>query len=202
MRRCSQPAKCGLIWCAMRHKYDTRAIVIARSPLGEANTLLTLLTPELGLVRARAQGLRRPAARLAAALATYAESDLVLVRGKESWRVAGAVLAESWSTRMGYAARQRAGRISRLLLRLVAGESQDPSIYRLMKGFFTAISELPENTHEAAEIFAALQLIKTLGLDTGAMPGEAFTEATLASVGEDRARYIGRINHGIEASGL
>jgi len=51
----------------MRHKYETRGIVLSRSPLGEANAFVTLLTPELGLVRARAQGVRRSGAKLSAA---------------------------------------------------------------------------------------------------------------------------------------
>mgnify|MGYP001567250827 CR=1 FL=1 len=76
----------------MRYKYETRGIVLSRAPSGEANAFITLITPELGLVRARAQGVRKPGAKLAAALATFAESSLVLVRGKEDWRIAGAVL--------------------------------------------------------------------------------------------------------------
>ena len=38
----------------MRHKYVTRAIVLARAPLAESASLITLLTEEFGLVRARA----------------------------------------------------------------------------------------------------------------------------------------------------
>ena len=84
----------------MRHKYDTRGIVLSRLPLGEANAFITLLTPELGLVRVRAQGIRMPGAKLASALATFAESSLVLVRGREGWRLAGAVLEENWFKRL------------------------------------------------------------------------------------------------------
>ena len=80
----------------MRHKYETRGIVLSRSPVGEASSFVTLLTSELGLVRALAQSVRRPGAKLAPALATLAESSVVLVRGKEGWRLAGAVLEESW----------------------------------------------------------------------------------------------------------
>src|SRR5487761_2292548 len=123
----------------MRHKYETRGIVLARSPLGEANAFVTVLTPELGLVRARAQGVRKSGAKLAAALATFAESSLVLVRGKEGWRVAGAVLEENWFMRIERAAaRAAAARVSGLLTRLVAGEAHDPALYPVMKGFFEA----------------------------------------------------------------
>jgi len=189
----------------MRHKYETHGIVLARSPLGEANAFVTLLTPELGLVRARAQGLRRTGAKLASALATFAESSVVLVRGKEGWRLAGAVLEENWFKKLKRAdARRRAARVSGLLLRLVAGEAQDLALFPTVKGFLEALAELPEDTHEAAEMLAALRLLAALGLDAGAIPGESseFSPDTLAKVAKGRAGYIARINHGIEASGL
>ena len=189
----------------MRHKYDTRGIVLSRSPLGETNAFVTLLTPELGLVRVRAQGVRMPGAKLASALATFAESSLVLVRGREGWRLAGAVLEENWFRRLQSAeSRKRAGRISGLLLRLVTGEAHDPGLFPVMRGYFRALSELPERVHEAAEVLAALRIIAALGLDSGEIPGGVtlFTEPLLTAVAKNRVGYIARINHGIAASGL
>lgn len=189
----------------MRHKYETRGIVLARAPLGEANALVTVLTSELGLVRARAQGVRRQGAKLAAALATFAESSLVLVRGKEGWRVAGAVLEESWLARIpGADARARAARVSGLLLRLVGGEAQDPCLFDIMRGFFEALGMLPAEEQEDAEALAALRVLAALGLDAGDIPGGAadFTPSVLAAARERRPDLIARINRGIAASGL
>lgn len=189
----------------MRHKYETRGIVLSRSPLGEANAFVTLLTPDLGLVRARAQGLRRPGAKLAAALATLVESDLVLVRGREGWRLAGAVLQENWFTRMRlHAPRTRAARVSGLLLRLVAGETHDPALFPIIRGFFGALAALPEDAHEAVEVLAALRVLAALGFDAGEIPGGAspFAPEPLAAIMKNRASYITRINHGIDVSGL
>ena len=189
----------------MRHKYETRGIVLARIPLGEANAFVTLLTPKLGLVRVRAQGVRRSGAKLAPALATFAESSLVLIRGREGWRLAGAVLEENWFKRLqNVDARRRAARVSGLLLRLVAGEAQDPSLFPIVTGFLRARAELSEEEHEAAEVLVALRILAALGLDVGEIPGEmsAFTRPVLAVTVLNRADYIARINHGIAASGL
>lgn len=162
----------------MRHKYESLAIVLTRSPLGEANTLVTLLTPGLGLVRARAQGLRKPGAKLAAALATFAESELVLVRGKEGWRVAGAVLAENRFQQLpSRDVRVRAARVCGLLLRLVAGETHDAELYDVVQGFFDALSTTPADLHEAAELLVVLRVLAILGLDAGEIPG-AVTDYT------------------------
>lgn len=188
----------------MRYKYETRGIVLSRAPAGEANSFVTLITPELGLVRARAQGVRKPGAKLAAALATFAESSLVLVRGKEDWRIAGAVLEENWFALMERAARPVAARVSGLLLRLAASEAHDSELFPLVAGFFNALAELPEDAHEAAEALAVLRLLSALGFDAGEIPGalSEFTPAALAAAGSARTDYITRINRGIAASGL
>ncbi len=189
----------------MRHKYETRGIVLARTPIGEMTALLTLLTSDLGLVRARAQSLRRSGARLSASLATFAESDLVLVKGYEQWRVAGAVLAENWFQRLPSAsARERVARVAGLLLRLVADEVRDVELYPIVINFFTALATLPESAHDAVEVLAALYVLHTLGLDAGELPGVSgdFSLETMIIVARARAVYVERINHGIAVSGL
>ncbi|HUY05299.1 MAG TPA: recombination protein O N-terminal domain-containing protein [Candidatus Paceibacterota bacterium] len=189
----------------MRHKYETRGLVLARTHGGEANTFVALLTSDLGLVHARAQSLRKTGAKLAAALATLAESEIVLVRGKEGWRVTGAVLDESWFAQLERAAaRGRVARVSGLLLRLVAGETQDAEIFPIMRGFLEALATVPDDLLEAVEILAVLRVLAALGLDTGDIPGTAadFAPTLLTTVVEDRKTYVARINTGIAASGL
>ena len=189
----------------MRHKYETRGIVLSRTPVGEASSFITLITPELGLVRVLAQSVRKPGAKLAAALATFVESSVVLVHGRDGWRLAGAVFEESWFARLRDAdAHKRAGRVSGLLLRLVAGEAQDTALFPIVKGFLEALAELPPENHEDIEILAALRILSALGLDTGEPSDDtsAFTPDVLATIAKDRTGYVSRINRGIEASGL
>ena len=179
----------------MRHKYETRGIILGRAPAGEANASITILTADIGLVRARAQGIREHGAKLAHALTTFAESELMLVQGKEYWRIAGAVLKENWFLRMKNASsRARAVRICRLLLRLVAGETRDAILFPIIIDFFESLSSLPPEKQESAEILAALKILSALGLDTGEIPEEISSK--------NRTSCIQRINRGIEASGL
>jgi len=181
----------------MRHKYETRGIVLSRTSAGETNALITIITEDVGLVRARAQGVRRSGAKLAAALATFAESSFVLVRGNEGWRVAGAVLQDNWFERIkNSGARARAARVSGLLLRLVAGEETDSIIFPIVTDFFKSLTALSEDLHEAVEILAVLRILAVLGLDKGEIPKE------LSIIVEKRTQFIARINQGIEASGL
>lgn len=183
----------------MRHKYVTKAIVLARHPLAESALLVTLLTEEFGVLRARAEGLRKPGAKLAHALQTLDACEVTLVRGKEGWRLSGAVLIESWFRTLSLETGRRAGRVAGLIMRLVHGEANDPALYTLYSSFLADIATLSEGQQDAAECYTALLLLKQLGLDAGPMPVDP-TYAPLSP--EERRVLVTRINHGISASGL
>lgn len=190
----------------MRHTYNTRGIVLSRTSIGEAHLLVTILTKDLGIVHARAQSIRRSGAKLAAPLVTFAESDVILVRGKDIWRVSGAVFGESWFTRLSSIdTRRMAIRVSGLLLRLVAGEElEERALFAVIQSFFVALANAPQETCEAIEILAVLQLLGALGVDAGPLPEGtvSFTPSACAEVLRTRCTLIARINNGIAASGL
>lgn len=77
------------------HIYETEAFVLDERPLGEANKIFYLLTPDLGLVAASAQGIRLLKSKLRFQIAKYARVRVALVRGKEVWRLTGAEKAGS-----------------------------------------------------------------------------------------------------------
>jgi DNA repair protein RecO (recombination protein O) len=76
--------------------YRTRAIVLSRFDLGEADRVLTLLTPLEGKVRAIARGVRRPGSRIGGSVEPFAELDLLLARGRTFDVVTQVSVAEAW----------------------------------------------------------------------------------------------------------
>lgn len=186
----------------MRHKYSTSGLVLSRSGVGEGSLIVNLLTPDLGLVRAVVQGVRKPSAKLASAIQTLCESDVMLVRGKEGWRLPNAVLATNWFSKLERPARLRAGRIASLLLRLVTGESADHELFSTYREFLSALTTLPEEEEDAAECLAALRIVRGLGFDDGELPGIGFESSALAPILADRRGFVTRINRGLAASGL
>ncbi|MBU0750361.1 recombination protein O N-terminal domain-containing protein [Patescibacteria group bacterium] len=187
----------------MRHKYVTPGIVLARNATSEASSFITVLTPDLGVLRAKAQGIRKPGAKLAPAVQTLSESDISLVRGKEGWRLAGAILTYNWFQKLEGMQRIRAGRVANLLVRLVPGQMQEPELHQIYSEFLRILPTLTETQQDAAECLAALRILRTLGLDTEPLPeGEVFSETMLADITDDRKEVIVRINRGITASGL
>jgi DNA repair protein RecO (recombination protein O) len=65
-----------------RRLYATDAIVLSRFELGEADRVLTLITPEFGKLKAIAKGVRRPTSRLGGSMEPFAELHLNLARGR------------------------------------------------------------------------------------------------------------------------
>ena len=63
---------------ATRKTYRTRGIVLRHSPIGEADRIVTIFTPELGKVRAVARGVRRTRSKLSGHLEplTYVSASL------------------------------------------------------------------------------------------------------------------------------
>ncbi len=68
---------------ARERTYRTEAIVLRRKDLGEADRLLTLLTPERGKVRVMAKGIRKPASRKAGHLELFTRVKLFLAKGRD-----------------------------------------------------------------------------------------------------------------------
>lgn len=188
----------------MRPKYDIQAVVLMRTSSGEASTVLHLLTSEFGLVRARAQGLRKSGAKLACATQTLSQCEAMLVRGKETWQLRGATLVRNRFRELSDDARERAGRVAQLILRLVRGEMRDTIVYELFVAYLDALSTFPSTKADAIECMGALTLLRALGLDAGVMPGGEYlyNNETLDEVTKNRRQYILRINQGISASGL
>jgi len=62
--------------------YRTEAVILHRSDLGEADRLLVLYTPQHGKIRAVAKGIRKPASRKGGHLQLFANSRLLIARGR------------------------------------------------------------------------------------------------------------------------
>src|SRR6187551_2635536 len=76
--------------------YHTTAIVLSRFELGEADRVLTLLTPHDGKIRAIAKGVRRPGSRIGGSVEPFAELELLLVRGRTFDVVTQASVGHAW----------------------------------------------------------------------------------------------------------
>jgi DNA repair protein RecO (recombination protein O) len=76
--------------------YQTEAIIIKKTKLGEADRILSLYTPRLGKIRAVAKGIRRPRSKMAGHLELLTHSLVSLARGRNLDTVIGSQTINSF----------------------------------------------------------------------------------------------------------
>lgn len=191
----------------MHHIYHTDAFVLGSRPSGEDSKTLFLYTRELGLVFAKAQGLRKLSSRLRYILQDMSRVHVDLVKGKEIWRVTTAAPAHAHERRLSGEAERILSRIHALLLRLVAGEEASDELFGLLERTHLLLREGPERTKEdyrALELLSVARILMTLGYlsrDRVVHEEDADIPAPLADIAYQH-RLIRDINQALAASQL
>jgi DNA repair protein RecO (recombination protein O) len=118
---------------ARPRNYQTEAIIIKKTKLGEADRILTLYTPDLGKIQAVARGVRRPKSKMAGHLELLTHSKISLARGRNLDIVTGAQTIDSflplktdlWLTSYGLY-------IIELVNQFTPDQSEDGALFHLM----------------------------------------------------------------------
>ena len=76
--------------------YQTKAIIIKKTRLGEADRILTLYTLDLGKIQAVAKGVRRPRSKMAGHLELLTHSLVSLARGRNLDTITGSQTIDSF----------------------------------------------------------------------------------------------------------
>lgn len=187
--------------------YTAEAIVLGKYGSGEASLSTLILTDRFGLVRVRAQSARSVKSKLRYALEPMTIGTYSFVRGARSNRLIGAQARERLLSLERLGARQAAGQIGRLLLRLMPGEHHDDGVFVIVEQGLRGLSNLPSEDIPAAECAIVLALLDKLGYlpeDPApiAIQDELLSSETLARMKEFRADAVRRINRALQESGL
>jgi DNA repair protein RecO len=193
----------------MHQKFLTNGIVLAKRSAGESNTAVLLLTEDLGLVRAVARSARREDSRLRYGLEPLMQGRYTLLRGRYEWRLVGAGDISRDIISASPVRILRAGRIAKLLLRLMPGEEASPELYRSVAEGLRALARMEEQEDaDAVECVVVLRVLSRLGYLPRLPAIEPFVEADFfslelaASAKRSRALLIKLINDSLSASGL
>lgn len=148
-----------------------------------------LFTKDLGVLYAKAQGIRRKESKLKFALVDFAFSKVSLVRGKEVWRIVNAIPIENTY----YMLRDKpehgriAARMMSLITRLVSGEDPDPELFILVHDIVFALGrDISEQHLPAFEALAMLHVLAALGY---AVPDTTLQSFTHISFRDDAALF-------------
>jgi len=172
--------------------YTTEAFILAGVPVGEAHRYLTLFTKEFGLLRAVARSVRAERSKLRYGLQTFDATRLTLVRGREVWRVTGAMLGGTghYHFRGNRAVFLLTARLCALLRRLLHDEERNLPLFLLLSDAlsYLAASSLDEERIRDVESVTVLRILALLGyrssdvllrdiVSTGTLDEEVFSKA-------------------------
>ena len=76
--------------------YKTEAVIIKKTRLGEADSILTFYTPHLGKIQGFARSLRKPKSKMAGHLELLTHSQVLLARGRNIDTITGAQTINSF----------------------------------------------------------------------------------------------------------
>jgi DNA repair protein RecO len=114
----------------MHHIYHTEGIILGSRSFGEAGKYYSIFTRDLGLIHARAQGVRKMSSKLRFVLQDFAYLKIDLVQGKDNFRVTN---ASKTNTLEQITKRPETfeifANISRLLVRLLAGVEPNVALF-------------------------------------------------------------------------
>lgn len=130
----------------MSQTMRTKAIVLRRTNYGEADRILTILTPDHGKLSVIARGVRKEKSRLAGGIELFAICDLVLTRGANNtsdlWTLTGSRLNTFFAQIMTDYDRLQFGYE---VIKLVSNASEnidEPEFFELLEQSLAAINNL------------------------------------------------------------
>ncbi len=194
------------------HLYHTPGFILGSAAHGEANRHFRIFTKDLGLIRATAQGIRHLKSKLRYSLCDFSLCELSLVRGKESWRVTGALA----DTHLYSALKANPlllgvfARIFSLLDRLLSGEEKNELLWNyLEEAVRFAIAEKPAaSLIPNFEYILVLRILSSLGY-LGTSPDTVpfvespyWSEELLTRMNLLVPRVVGEINKSLKETQL
>jgi DNA repair protein RecO (recombination protein O) len=190
--------------------YTTKGLVLSGRPIKEADKLYSILTRDLGMIRARALGVRKEASKLRSGLSDITLSHVSLVKGQANWRLTSATEYISASDiRQSKKVYKMLYRVASLLEKLVQGEERHRELFDAVEeAFLFAIDgDVSEDRSEALEMVIVSRILYYLGyLGEKDVPQGMLADPLSVEIIErasmDRKNLIRVINSGIHTTGL
>jgi DNA repair protein RecO (recombination protein O) len=144
--------------------YKTEAIVLRSMELGEADRVLTVLTPRLGKLRVIAKGVRRPRSRIGGGLQPFSDVQLVLAVGR-TWDVVTSSALEDphLGLRNDLHSTAAAWYLVELVDRFVEGSADSHEPFRLLAQGLSALDAGPDVSREVVARWFELALLDAMG---------------------------------------
>lgn len=144
--------------------YGVEAFVLSSSDVGEYDRMYSLLTKELGKVRAVARSVRKSAAKLAGHLDVPNKSWVELVPTSKGWQVTRALEQESFHAMRSDRAALSAVLSSARFMDAFVHEMRDQELFGLWGHFLSRLSQAAEQDNGRVALVAAQFKLRALSL--------------------------------------
>ena len=188
--------------------YTTRGLVLKSWSLREADKTYAILTRDLGLVRARALGVRKEASKLRGSLEPLCLSNVSLVKGQREWRITSVdIIATDIKLDDKKLISKSLYRGLDLLEKLTQGEEIHPEVFDAVEEIFLWSSEVPEELSGGFEILLVSRILFHLGYLSSKDVPEGVTNGELSAdllkkIEENKKKIIEVINLSLRSTHL
>lgn len=142
--------------------YKTTGLVLKRINLGEADRIITFMTPDLGKVKAVARGVRRIKSRQAGHLELFSNTQLMLAVGRNLDVVASARLENYFpELTSDFERLSQAYLLAEIVDKLVDENQPQSGLHELMLAAYTKLNAT--GSSRWLEVFFKLRLLEHLG---------------------------------------
>ncbi len=185
----------------MHHIYRTKAFVINSFETKEADKDLLLLTKDFGLIRVRAQGIRKGTSKLKYSLQDFSLAEIALVRGRNGYRLTNAgYVSNFFYENKNIETVKIISRFFLLIYKLVHGEDDTSNLFHVMEKFVELVGDERIANHKNLEIITVINILHSLGYFTKNYNLDIETINNLSD--SERVELIKEINSSIEATQL
>lgn len=197
----------------MYTKLHTEGIILRARNVGESDRLFSIFTKDLGMVSARARGVRNLKSRQRQALQQMALIDVSFVRSKIGWRVTNVAAKGSLFSLCGKDIGKRVfvTRVCMLVRRLVVGEEANLELYTTIRSAFDFVFEHATSVDDlkTLEVLTALRVLHLLGYlkeggvwDAFLLDTTKITPTLIGEVKKIRRQAVAEVNRALKETQL
>jgi len=193
----------------MHHIYHTEGIILGSRNFGEAGKYYYIFTRDLGMITAKAEGIRKMSSKLRFVLQDFAYLKIDLVAGQNIFRVTNAsktnILENIIKKPETFKVFEN---IARLLRRLLAGVEPNVALFiDLLAGLIALEKSQSKEDLRNIEIIIVLRIINNLGYigDNGILETfikSPFEEKIIFEVSKNRPIILSEINKALKETHL
>lgn len=148
----------------MSRTYQATGIILKGIPLGESDRLVTLLSPEYGLLRAAVPGARKHKSCLRGRTELFIVNQFLMVQGRSLDRITQAETLESFPGLSRDLNKLSAGQyLAEIVLSFALSEQPQPELYHLLLAHLKSIEQLDRRNNIYALLSQAIYHFLAIG---------------------------------------